>query len=265
MRDLRSRPRRWIFAPVTGAIRSAVTSASEAPTPPLHHVVYLTGAPAAGKSTLSRAMGDRVPSLAIFEYGARLTAHLAAKPAPDVTRQDQSATVAATTPRPAQEVLTQRTLRAHSARIASPADIVAVDAELLAFVARERTQRPVLIDTHAVTKEQYGFRITPFSLQRIRDLAPTLIVDLFTPPDVAVARISSDPDGRPQITAFEAEFHTYLQASVAVSYATCLGIPVYLLDSSRPAVDLVEELVRRLGTAPAGAEDYASPAVLPPA
>lgn len=199
-----------------------------------HEVIYLTGAPAAGKSTLSRALADAVRPLATFEYGARLTAYLA--------ERDGRAMV-------------QEELRAKSSAVATAEDIQAVDRTLLDFVAAERERGHVLIDTHAVTKESYGFRITAYSLADVARLRPTMIVVLYTAPDVAVARIAAAPGGRPQITEWEAGFHTSLQASVAVSYATALGVPVYLLDGARPTADLVAEIARRVerrGTAPTG-------------
>jgi adenylate kinase len=39
-------------------------------------VVYLTGAPASGKSSTTRILRDRVPGLLVWEYGARLTEHV---------------------------------------------------------------------------------------------------------------------------------------------------------------------------------------------
>ena len=48
------------------------------------------------------------------------------------------------------------------------------------------------------------------------------------------------PGGRPMITAFESGFHTALQASVALSYGTSLGIPVYFLDSDKGISELLD-------------------------
>lgn len=191
-----------------------------------YEVIYLTGAPAAGKSTLSRALAEAVRPLAVFEYGARLTAYVAAR---------------------AGRAMAQEELRAESSAVATADDVQALDRVLLKFVADERERGHVLVDTHAVTKESYGFRITAYSRAGIAELRPTMIVVLYTAPEVAVARIAADAGGRPQITAWEAGFHTSLQASVAVAYATELGAPVYLLDGARPPEDLVAEIARRVG------------------
>jgi adenylate kinase len=195
-----------------------------------YHVVYLTGAPAAGKSTLSQSLKKRVQPLAVFEYGQQLTAHLARRV----------------------PTLAQTDLRAKSSRIATPEDIIAVDNSLIAFVANERKRAHVVIDSHAVTKETYGFRITPYSLERIAELQPTMIVMLYTAPDIALARIATTPAGRPRVTHWEAAFHTQLQGAIAVAYATRLGIPVYLLDADRPPETLVDHMADRLARAPRG-------------
>lgn len=200
------------------SVRQADSSPTAAAT---HEVIYLTGAPAAGKSTLSRALSVQLQPLAIFEYGQRLTAYLAKRSGQPMQQED---------------------VRAHSSAVATIADIKAVDRLLLEFVAERRQCGHVLIDTHAVTKESYGFRITAYSLDEIAQLRPTMVVVLYTAPDIAVARIGTDPGGRPMITPWEAGFHTTVQASVAVAYATSLGVPVYLLDGDRPADALAKEL-----------------------
>jgi adenylate kinase len=192
---------------------------------PAYSVVYLTGAPASGKSTLARALRARIQPLEVFEYGQRLTQYLASRHSVQ---------------------LRQAELRTQSSSIASPADIAAVDTLLLDYVRQERARSHVVIDTHAVTKERYGFRITPFSLDRVAQLSPTMIIVLYTTPEVTVDRISSAPEGRPSITPWEASFHTTLQASVAATYACHLGVPAYLLDSSRSVESIVDEVSSRI-------------------
>ncbi len=60
-------------------------------------------------------------------------------------------------------------------------------------------------------------------------------------------RIRSNNQGRPTVTAFEAAFHCELQASVALIYGINLGLPVYLLDSSKSADSLTAEVLRLMG------------------
>lgn len=182
-------------------------------------VIYLTGAPAAGKSTLAEQLKQAITPIEVFNYGHELTRYLKEKRGQPIAQDD---------------------LRKLSSQVITPEDVEALDAILLNRVAEVRASTHFIIDTHAVTKETYGFRVTPFSLQRIGELRPTKIVVLYTSPEVAIQRLAADPGGRPMISEFEAGFHTGLQASVAISYGTSLGIPIYFLDSSKEAPELLD-------------------------
>lgn len=188
--------------------------------------IYLTGAPAAGKSTTAHLLRERVPALKVWEYGAELTRHAA----------DRAG------------VSGQHDLRRLSGQVITPEDVVSVDRELLKFVQLNRAASPIVVDSHPVTKEEYGFRITAFSHEQIKALDPDEIWVLFTSPTVAVDRINSAPDGRPLVDAEQARFHTTLQASVAASYGIITGKPVYLFDSNIDQHQLVRQLAARLNT-----------------
>ena len=188
-------------------------------------VVYLTGAPAAGKTTVVEHLKRTISPIEVFSYGQELTAFLAKK-----------------TGAPLQ----QAELRTRSSQAITPEDIEALDSILMERVAEHRSRTNFVIDTHAVTKEPYGFRATPFSLTQLGDLRPTKIVVLYTSPEVALSRIGADPAGRPAITAFESGFHSALQASVAISYGTSLGIPVHFLDSGKEMPELLDWFKRHI-------------------
>src|SRR5208337_869207 len=124
---------------------------------------YLTGAPAAGKSSISEQLRQIVSPLAVFNYGHELTKYLSKKTGDQLHQDD---------------------LRRESAKLITPQDVDALDTILLEKVRVLRTETNLIIDTHAVTKEVYGFRVTPFSLQRVGELRPSMIVVLYTSPDV---------------------------------------------------------------------------------
>jgi adenylate kinase len=188
-------------------------------------VIYLTGAPAAGKSSTTRMMAERVPGLLVWEYGARLTDHIMAK-ATDITGQSD--------------------LRARSAGVVRPEDVAEVDQALLAFVKKHRPTNHVLIDSHPVTKEVYGYRITPFSFRQFQALRPDEIWVLYANPQETIRRISADAGGRPIVTEEEARLHTFLQAAVAATYGISLRCPVYMFDTAAAGDELVDRLVDRL-------------------
>lgn len=193
-----------------------------------YHVVYLTGAPAAGKSSFTRALSKLVSPLAVFEYGEQLTNHLNEQRLLGVS---------------------QATVREKSASIVTARDIEELDERLISFVDSTRAHSHVIIDSHAVTRESYGFRITPFSLAKWHRLGATMIVGLFTPPAVTLERIHERPDGRRAVSEWEAGFHTALQAGVAQTYAVSLGRPLYLYDSSAQLDTIAVDVARRMGSA----------------
>lgn len=188
-------------------------------------VVYLTGAPASGKSSTTRLLVDRVPGLLVWEYSARLTEHVMGK-SRGVSRQED--------------------LRSRSSGVITPDDVAEVDRALLAFVEDNRAGRPVLIDSHPVTKEAYGYRITPFSLEQFARLAPDEIWVLYASPGETRRRIGADDGGRPMPSEEEARAHTALQASVAATYGMAIGRPVHLFDTAVPREELVTQLAGRL-------------------
>jgi adenylate kinase len=188
-------------------------------------VVYLTGAPASGKSTLSEAIAAKFPEICLFTYSKELSRCISRKLG---CEYDQVA------------------MRRESARLIAPEAVAEVDQELVEFVAANRREKHVIIDSHAVTKEDWGFRVTPFSAPMLAKVAPDLIVTLFASPQITINRILEDPRGRPQPTVFEAESHTNLQASVAITYSILGGCPAYFLNSDLPTESLVKWFAERL-------------------
>lgn len=181
-------------------------------------VIYLTGAPATGKSTLAGNLLQLCPDLLVFSYSEQLREHLSAKSGAAQVSEDD--------------------IRRESSQIVTPQDIEDLDQKLVDLVRDARSTRPVLIDSHPVTKEGYGFRITGFSTERLLQLSPDVIVCLYASSDVIVKRIATSSRGRPAVTEGEASFHTQLQACVASQYGIILGKPVYLMDSAASEADL---------------------------
>jgi adenylate kinase len=191
----------------------------------MHKVVYVTGAPAAGKSSTLHLLTGQVPGILHWEYGAHLTELLRAR---------------------SSDVKSQQDLRAKSAAVVTPADIAHLDDRLLAFVEENRGLRPVLIDSHPVTKEKYGYRVTAFSLAQIQRLAPDEIWVFMASPEETRRRIEGDAGGRPEISLEEARFHATLQASIAAAYGVLSDATVYLFDTTVPREQLIDQLRTRV-------------------
>lgn len=190
-----------------------------------YHVVYLTGPPASGKSTLANALGRSVRPLQIISYSALLKDYMNTHYEPSITVDN---------------------LRQESAHRVRPEDVEAVDQTLVEQVNRHRHSKHILVDSHPVTKEDYGFRVTAFSIPLLQALAPTMICVLYADSSVIKARTEVNDEGRKSESAFEADVHRSLQATVALVYGITLGVPIYFLDSDRSAQDVVAEIARRL-------------------
>jgi adenylate kinase len=175
------------------------------------HVIYLTGAAATGKSTMARALANRISPLKVYHYSDLLISHLAKQRSVHLLTDD---------------------LRSQSGSIVTPGDVEQVDRQLIEDTRGAREHSHVLIDSHAVTKEEYGYRVTPFSLDKLRELLPTVICALYAEPEEITRRIANDAGGRPMISRFQIEIGSLLQAQVALHYSLDLGLPAYFFDTS---------------------------------
>lgn len=187
-------------------------------------VIYLTGAPATGKSSLARNLASSVDGLLKLSYSELLATYICRR-TPDCK-------------------LNESNLRSQSAKLITRADVEAVDKELLELVAQERTLRPIVIDSHPVTKEEFGFRVTPFRRDQLLALRPDVILCLYLSPEDLEKRIRENPMGRPLPPKNEIDLHTNLQGALAVQYGFLLDCPVYLLNGAEDPSRLCEVAMR---------------------
>lgn len=183
-------------------------------------VVLLTGSPATGKSSLASALGDSISDLQVINYG-ELILKKKRKLNPNLEYED---------------------LREKSSMIISQKDIRDLDDELVDKVDDLRRKRSIIIDTHCVTKEFYGFRALPFAYDHIMSLSLDAIISLHCNPSIVRSRIQQNAEGRPLVTEEEARKHSELQDSYAAFYGLVSSCPIYHLDSSLPLEDLREIL-----------------------
>lgn len=189
-----------------------------------HKVLLLTGAPASGKSTLADAWTARDPGIRCIPFGHLLFDHL----------------------RQRFPQLTYEQLRSSSASVATLDDLQATDRQAAHLVASLRTRHTVILESHSVTIEAFGFRATPFLPETLRALAPDAIVFLSCTPSETVARCAAHPRGRHQPTLDEARHHALLQETVAVTNSTVLGCPYFHLRTDTPVETVVEQAAKIL-------------------
>lgn len=134
-------------------------------------VIYLTGAPATGKSTLTENLRLQQPDTIIFTYSKELLSWIQGRPGINTTQDD---------------------LRRESSNIITRNDIERVDKHLLDLVSSTRGRHSLVIDSHPVTIEKFGFRVTSFTKKQIKQLAPDVIVCLYAAADIIAARITKN-------------------------------------------------------------------------
>ena len=166
-------------------------------------VIYVTGAPATGKSSICNAISELDMQTRIFSYSAMLRETVASRTAHSLDAAE---------------------IRRQSAAIVTREDVQATDELLVREVAAARQSHHVIVDSHPVTKEAYDFRITAFTVEQLQALDPDAIVCTYTPTEELERRIHADPQGRVLSSPYELDMHVKLQATVAVQYGVILGV-----------------------------------------
>jgi adenylate kinase len=190
----------------------------------------LTGAAGTGKSTLAAECAAHIRPLHKVDFGQILLDAKRRRGYPDLT-YDQ--------------------LRTLSGSIITPEDVRAADGILIDSLPALRTRSNVLIDSHAVTRESYGYRVTHYSFDDLRRISFDAIVITYCHPDVWLERWAHNSQGRPELSQFEVQNQMALQEAVGLNYAIACGCPCYVLDttSQTPAIltNRVRDIVRSIG------------------
>ena len=193
-------------------------------------VVMLTGAAGTGKSTLAVECAAHIRPLYKVDFGQFLLEAKRKQGYPELT-YDQ--------------------LRTLSADIITPEDVRAADNAFIESLPALRARTHVLIDSHAVTREAFGYRITHYAFDDLRRISFDAIIITYCNPDVWLERRARNPQGRPELSPFEVQHHMALQEAVGLNYAIACGCPCYVLDttSQNPAMltDRVREIIRSIG------------------
>lgn len=190
-------------------------------------VVLLTGAPGVGKSTLRGALAKRLSGLQAFDYGMLL---LERKKGHGIT-------------------IPYSELREKSSAIVTPDDVGSVDDWVIGRVSELRQRSDVILDSHALTAEQYGLRAIPFSADQLRRLKLDAVLVLRCEPATLLKRVHDKPEGRRNITEDLMRELQILQEAVGISYAIACGCPIFIIDVSERSQEQVTEMAMHvLGT-----------------
>jgi adenylate kinase len=199
-------------------------------------VILLTGAPSTGKSTLRRNLVARIHGLTDFDYG-------------ELLRQKKARE--GTT-------ISYEQLRNQSASVIQPTDVASLDESLIDQVAKMRLSSHIIIDSHAVTRESFGFRAVPFSHDQLKRLQLDGVLVLRCPIHTVLSRSAVAPEGRREVSPDLAAEHQVLQECVGMIYAVICGCPIYILDVANLDEEGVAaratEVIATMGVRPTVAE-----------
>lgn len=171
-------------------------------------VVYLTGVPASGKSSLCSMLEERVPNTRVFRFGYELT---------ELVKLRTN--------------VTQEELRSRTTHIVTPDDVALIDQKAVDYAREHRSTSNIIIDTHALTREPFGFRMTPLSHQRIVELAPDFFVTMTATPRAILSRVTRAAKGRPILSVAQLEMQAALQGTISSTYAILCGKPAFFFEN----------------------------------
>jgi adenylate kinase len=192
-------------------------------------VTLLTGAPGTGKSTLRRSLEPCIAGLQHFDYGELL-----------LRRKEQQGSI-----------LSYSELREQSSSVISSTDVLDTDEWVIAEITQLRTASDVIIDSHALTREEYGFRAIPYSTRQLEAINFDAVIALRCDPEVLIARVAGDRGGRRELSVELAREIQILQEALCLHYAVACGCTAFVIDTTkRTTVEVKEvalEILRGIG------------------
>lgn len=185
--------------------------------------VLITGAPGCGKTTLLSRMSEKYTPLETVDFGKLLL---------DLKKAQ------------GHETLTYEQMRTDSSVIITSDDVQQLDEILIRDMPSMLLKNNVLIDSHAVTSETYGARITSYSADQLQRLGLSAVIMVWCEPRALFDRIQANPDGRAISTLGKVSYIQELQGSLAGTYGVLSGCRTFVVDNTDLPDELPDTVVR---------------------
>ena len=184
-------------------------------------MIYLTGVPGSGKTTATSYLESIFDHLKVIRYGEVIQEKLEAR----------------------NEGLEYSELRNLSSSVVSETDLVEVDQVVYNRVQELRLDNDVIIESHGVTREDYGFRVTPFkSSVDFLQLSIHCVVYISSNSDMILERVAKDGGGRKVVNFDQLELNKRTQESLALIYASSSGCPLYIIENNDSYTSFIDRL-----------------------
>lgn len=189
--------------------------------------VIITGISGVGKSTITRNVETRIKPITRIGFGELIFE----------IKNQMGATA------------NYEQLRA-SPNEAIPINYVNLAEELLlSRVSQLRQTTNIILDSHAVVNDHFGFRIVP-EISNFDKAHLDAIIVIHAPFEVVKIRLAKEPKGRPTISKQIFENYKTLQDSVAIHFGITAKCPVYVLETDNnldKSVNNLKEIFRSIG------------------
>lgn len=175
-------------------------------------LILLTGVPGSGKTTASSFLMDKVSNLLVLRYGELLYK----------------------LKKPKYPNMTYEKFKNLSAAIITKSDIDKVDSYISSIIKKKRSRYNIIVESHSTTKEDYGFRISPYqSYQTILNLNITAVIYTYSEVNVLMKRLSESAEGRKKVNLSQLMQHIKFQDTLSLIYSSIAGCPLYAIENSR--------------------------------
>ena len=191
----------------------------------MYKSIYLTGAPATGKSTIANLLRKENHKIKVFEYGKEMAKHLSAK---------------------YKENIEQSTMKSGTESLVTEYDVDTVNEIMKHFIDENITNYNVIIDTHQITKEAFGFKLKAFSIEQLNSLVIDEIWVLYCDSKIIKERKTKKSGGRPISEDFESDFHSVSQSNLAILYSMIKNVPIYFFNSGNSNINYKEIMLNKL-------------------